>query len=551
MTGSRWRDFRIVVAAACCVRVRCGSAVPWRRIACVGDSVTRGDTLHEDEPDQGKEDRGNYPSVLEGLLGGDGEVAVSNFGASGASVQGKRAYDGTGAYDDAVAFDPDCVVVLLGVNDAKLDFDASDFAEAYAELVRRLLDDARGVEAIFVATPYRVIGTCCDIDIDLVNERIPDGVVAFVEGLAPTEVGVPVTLVDLRPGWLSGTSCDEDDVDDGCESFYDGDGMHTSAKGSELLATLVYEALLVGAASAPSYAPSTYAPTSRSPTTYRPSYAPSASPEAAPSRRPTAVPAAVVGTAAPSASPTNARTWRLARPGSDEAIPEVADAAASTGLPSSSPSAAPSAALARGGALAISVVDVQAAPTSAPTSAARGDGGGASANAAGISAAALIFLALAGGLFAGGAVVFRARLRLGQRKLYKSTDRPERREAPDSPFASGWRGEGHAVPLRSGLVLTILPMSPPPHGGPDGLELEAVGRSPTPVRGRVVSEAPGGYIAKDLTSVCDEIGDRAATVVTPTQDDHKRPAAPSPRPPGRSASVTIDDDGTFLAYAKL
>ena len=455
MTGSRWRVFRIVVAAACCVRVRCGSAVPWRRIACVDDSVTRGDTLHEDEPDEGKEDRGNYPSVLEGLLGGNGEVAVSNFGASGASVQGKRAYNGTGAYDDAVAFGPDCVVVLLGINDAKLDFDASDFAESYAELVRRLLDDARGVEAIFVATPSRVIGTCCDVDIDLVNERIPDGVVAFVEGLAPTELGVPVTLVDLRPGWLSATSCDEDDVDDGCESFYDGDGMHTSAKGSELLATLVYEALLVGAASAPSYAPSTYAPTSRSPTTYRPSYAPSASPEAAPSRRPTAapsaspeaapsrrptaVPTAVVGTAAPSASPTNARTWRLARPGSDEAIPEVADAAASTGLPSSSPSAAPSAALACGGALAISVVDVQAAPTSAPTSAARSDGGGASANAAGISAAVLIFLALAGGLFTGGAVVFRARLRLGQRKLYKNTDRPERREAPDPRLALRFR----------------------------------------------------------------------------------------------------------------
>ena len=70
-------------------------------------------------------------------------------------------------------------------------------------------------------------------------------------------------------------------------------------------------------------------------------------------------------------------------------------------------------------------------------------------------------------------------------------------------------------------------MSPPLHGGTDGLELEAVGRSPTPVRGRLVSEAPGGHIAKDLTSVCDKIGDQAATVVTPTQDDHKRPAPPS------------------------
>ena len=165
---------RLALLAAACP---CALALPWRRIACMGDSITRGDTTHTDEPEEGKLDRGNYPKTLGALLG----VDVENFGASGASVSGKRGYVGTDEYEDAVGFDPDCVVVMLGINDAKLAWDEDDFVEAYADLVEETIADAPSVEAVFVAAPYLAVGTCCDIDMDLVNGEIPDAVAAFVE----------------------------------------------------------------------------------------------------------------------------------------------------------------------------------------------------------------------------------------------------------------------------------------------------------------------------------------------------------------------------------
>ena len=143
---------RLALLAAACP---CALALPWRRIACMGDSITRGDTTHTDEPEEGKLDRGNYPKTLGALLG----VDVANFGASGASVSGKRGYVGTDEYEDAVGFDPDCVVVMLGINDAKLAWDEDDFVEAYADLVEATIADAPSVEAVFVAAPYLAVGT--------------------------------------------------------------------------------------------------------------------------------------------------------------------------------------------------------------------------------------------------------------------------------------------------------------------------------------------------------------------------------------------------------
>ena len=81
---------RLALLAAACPYAL---ALPWSRIACMGDSITRGDTTHTDEPEEGKLDRGNYPITLGNLLG----VDVENFGASGASVSGKRGYVGTRA----------------------------------------------------------------------------------------------------------------------------------------------------------------------------------------------------------------------------------------------------------------------------------------------------------------------------------------------------------------------------------------------------------------------------------------------------------------------
>ena len=81
------------------------------RIACVGDSITYGDKLSD-------RDTQSYPAVLERLSAG--RYLVGNFGVNGATaVEGIpfRAWSATQACRDALAFAPDIVVLMLGIND--------------------------------------------------------------------------------------------------------------------------------------------------------------------------------------------------------------------------------------------------------------------------------------------------------------------------------------------------------------------------------------------------------------------------------------------------
>lgn len=79
------------------------------KVACVGNSVTYG---------YGLSDRGMaYPAQLQKLLG-DG-FRVENFGHSGATLlkKGHNPYWKVPAYEMALAFEPDIVVIHLGLND--------------------------------------------------------------------------------------------------------------------------------------------------------------------------------------------------------------------------------------------------------------------------------------------------------------------------------------------------------------------------------------------------------------------------------------------------
>jgi acyl-CoA thioesterase I len=79
------------------------------RVACVGDSITYGAGLKE----------GTYPEWLGRWLGSDYDVR--NFGRSGATMlhKGDLPYIKQSQHDDALAFKPDVVVIMLGTNDSK------------------------------------------------------------------------------------------------------------------------------------------------------------------------------------------------------------------------------------------------------------------------------------------------------------------------------------------------------------------------------------------------------------------------------------------------
>ena len=95
------------------------------RVACMGDSITRGNASHEPgengthRPHKPKiANRGNFPLELQRLMGASWEVR--NFGHGGRSVVGASAYDRTAEFERACRFAPAIVLLMLGTNDAKV-----------------------------------------------------------------------------------------------------------------------------------------------------------------------------------------------------------------------------------------------------------------------------------------------------------------------------------------------------------------------------------------------------------------------------------------------
>lgn len=120
--------FRFVLLLVLFFTVDCSLAQ--RRVACIGDSVTKGLGL--------KDSTNSYPYQLQQLLG-DGFV-VGNFGHSGATLlaNGHNPYNKTQAYADALAFVPDVIVIALGLNDTdprNWPNYRNDFFGNYSELI--------------------------------------------------------------------------------------------------------------------------------------------------------------------------------------------------------------------------------------------------------------------------------------------------------------------------------------------------------------------------------------------------------------------------------
>ena len=82
------------------------------RVACIGNSITDGHGI-ELAPVNG------YPAILQQMLGKD--YWVKNFGVSGRTLlnNGDMPYMKETAWYDALAFNPDIVVIKLGTNDSK------------------------------------------------------------------------------------------------------------------------------------------------------------------------------------------------------------------------------------------------------------------------------------------------------------------------------------------------------------------------------------------------------------------------------------------------
>jgi acyl-CoA thioesterase I len=126
------------------------NAKPPIRLACVGDSITQG---------YGADPGFSYPSQLQTLLG-DG-WKVGNFGVSGRTLlkKGDFPYWKEDAYQNALRFLPNVVIIMLGTNDTKpqnWQFE-SEYTADYNALVqsfRALTSEPK----IYVCRPCPVLG---------------------------------------------------------------------------------------------------------------------------------------------------------------------------------------------------------------------------------------------------------------------------------------------------------------------------------------------------------------------------------------------------------
>ncbi len=192
------------------------SGDPVIRVACVGDSITYGAGI----PDR---EKSAYPAQLARFLGP--RFDIRNLGHSGATVSGTGdvPYSGTPEFASLKEFQPGVVILILGTNDTKPQNWKGK--EAFEADYRAMLTSLKGLR------PRPKIWACLPPPIYKdewgINAQTLDEVMDGIEVVCDRE---KIPVIDLFDA-LSGNP----------SSFPD--GIHPNAKGSELMAKTVYQAV--------------------------------------------------------------------------------------------------------------------------------------------------------------------------------------------------------------------------------------------------------------------------------------------------------------------
>jgi acyl-CoA thioesterase I len=187
------------------------------RVACVGDSITFGSGIED-------RDAFSYPAQLQQLLGPGYEVR--NFGVGGRTLlkKGDYPYWQEEAFEEALAFAPHQVVIMLGTNDTKPQnwAHAADFLPDYLALVDTFAQLPTDPE-IFVVRPVPAFAVRWDIS----DSVLTAGVMPAVEAVAAQR---QVELIDLYEPFV------------GYGHFFP-DDIHPNAEGAARMAALIAPAL--------------------------------------------------------------------------------------------------------------------------------------------------------------------------------------------------------------------------------------------------------------------------------------------------------------------
>jgi len=178
------------------------------RVACVGDSLTQST---------------EYPYDLWNLLGNQ-SYSLRNFGAGSTTVslQSETPYMNTSVFQDALNFQPNIVIIMLGTNDAQPSlhqFNAS-FVGDYMKLVTAFQGLSSKPEVWVVLPPPIISNQSGKMDSAYFEDTILPGIMQ-----AANETEVPV--IDVYSAFAD-------------HRDYYRDGVHVNSKGAKLIADTVY-----------------------------------------------------------------------------------------------------------------------------------------------------------------------------------------------------------------------------------------------------------------------------------------------------------------------
>ena len=234
-----------------------GSPTASLRIACVGNSITRGDARQE--PGEGTHtphkykthNRGNFPAELATLLAG--RAAVANFGHGGCSVlnttrMGCQNFD---EWRHALAWKPTVVLLMAGTNDSKESlWNSHEFIRAYHRMALQLLA-LPSRPALLVMAPPPLIASKSPWRPDFLRSEVVPRIVSAV-GSIQRRLRQSEHPMDCRPGSVhflnlhddaAYAACRETPATDDCSRLYVDDGVHTSAEGARAIASAVFARL--------------------------------------------------------------------------------------------------------------------------------------------------------------------------------------------------------------------------------------------------------------------------------------------------------------------
>lgn len=188
------------------------------RVACIGNSITFGAGIKN-------RSRDSYPSVLARMLG-DG-YWVKNFGVSARTMlnKGDHPYMNEPAYKNALAFNPNIVVIKLGTNDSKsfnwkykADFmkDAQTMIDAFKVLPAQ--------PKIYLCYPSKAYLTGDGINDDIISKEI----IPMIKKLAKKN---NLSVIDLHTAM------------DGMPELFP-DRIHPNEKGAKVMAETVRRSII-------------------------------------------------------------------------------------------------------------------------------------------------------------------------------------------------------------------------------------------------------------------------------------------------------------------